>query len=146
MYPDSCPGVVLVTLAGHYCRAMAAPGDLVAFVPSLDLDRSARFYRDVVGLELVEQTEFACVLRSGRTTLRVTLVQELTAHPFTVLGWDVADIHASLRLLVAAGVEPNRYEGMEQDDDGVWTAPSGTFVAWFRDPDGNVLSVEQHPR
>jgi catechol 2,3-dioxygenase-like lactoylglutathione lyase family enzyme len=124
---------------------MAAPGALVAFVPSRDLERSAAFYRDVVGLELVELTEFACVLRSAATTVRVTLVQELTPHPFTVLGWDVADIRASLRLLVAAGAEPNRYQGMDQDEDGVWTAPSGTLVAWFHDPDGNVLSVEQHP-
>lgn len=128
-----------------YRAGVAPPGAIVAFAPSRDLDRSAAFYGDVLGLELVGQTEYACVLRSGPTTLRVTLVPELTPHPFTVLGWDVDDVGDAVRTLHSHGVETLRYDGMEQDDLAVWTAPGGSRVAWFRDPDGNVLSVQQHP-
>lgn len=124
---------------------MSPPGELVAFIPSQDLDAAAGFYRDVLGLEIVERTDFALVLRSGSTLLRVTLVEALTPHPFTVLGWDVGDLDATVARLTAAGVVPNRYEGMGQDDSGVWTAPSGSRILWFTDPDGNVLSVAQHP-
>lgn len=124
---------------------MATLGELVAFAPSLDLERSARFYRDVLGLELVEQTEYACLFRAGPVRLRVTLVQDLVPHPFTVLGFEVGDVHAALGELTAHGVAANRYDGMDQDEAGVWTAPSGTKVAWFPDPDGNVVSLEQAP-
>jgi len=116
---------------------------IVAFVPTTDLGRARDFYAGVLGLTEVETNDFACVLRAGATMLRVTRVESLTPHPFTVLGWGVEDIAATMASMTAAGVTFNRYEGMGQDDAGVWTAPSGARIAWFPDPDGNVLSLTQ---
>ena len=117
--------------------------DLVAFVPSTDLARSRTFYETTLGLTVEAVNPFACVFRVGPTMLRVTKVDSLTPHPFTVLGWAVEDIGETVRRLHAAGVEFRRYDGMDQDDLGVWTTPDGSKVAWFPDPDGNTLSLTQ---
>lgn len=118
---------------------------VVAFAPATDLERSRAFYEGVLGLTVIELTPFALVLDGDGTTVRVTQVGELRVQPFTVLGWDVQDIQAQASELAERGVEFVRYEGMGQDEHGVWTAPGGAQVAWFRDPDGNVLSLTQHP-
>ena len=115
----------------------------IAFVPSTDLDRSRAFYAGVLGLELTEQTPFACAFRAGPAMLRVTRVAELRPQPFTVLGWAVPDLRSTLGALVAAGVPATRYDGLPQDADGVWTTPGGDLIAWFADPDGNTLSLTQ---
>jgi catechol 2,3-dioxygenase-like lactoylglutathione lyase family enzyme len=116
---------------------------VIAFLPSTDLDRSQRFFAGLLGLPLVEVTPFACVLRVGPTMVRVTKVDQLRPQPFTVLGFQVPDIRASAARLVGAGVAFLRYDGIGQDDDGVWTTPNGDQVAWFQDPDGNTLSLTQ---
>ena len=116
----------------------------MAFVPSTDLDRSRTFFESVLGLNVDEVTPYACVARSGTTTLRITLAEEWTPQQFTVLGWTVEDIRAELAVLRQRGVDPLIFDGMGQDDDAVWTAPGGALVAWFTDPDGNVLSFTQH--
>ncbi|MGV9361583.1 VOC family protein [Amycolatopsis sp. NPDC003731] len=115
---------------------------MVAFAPSTDLDRSRAFYTDVIGLEFIKQTPFACVLRSGATLLRVTAVAEFTPQPFTVLGWAVADIRAAVAGLRGRGVEFLTYATLPQDTDKIWTTPGGR-IAWFPDPDGNVLSLTE---
>ncbi|PXX64183.1 extradiol dioxygenase family protein [Nocardia tenerifensis] len=120
-----------------------AAAEVIAFAPSTDLARSRRFFGEVLGLEIVEVTPFACVVRNGGAMIRVTAVDTLVPQPFTVLGWAVADIAASVVELVSRGVEFLRYAGMEQDDNGVWTTPGGDKVAWFSDPDGNVLSLTE---
>jgi catechol 2,3-dioxygenase-like lactoylglutathione lyase family enzyme len=123
---------------------MLAEARTVGFVPSTDLARSRAFYADTLGLEVVGQDAFALVVRTSNLTVRVTLVGEsYHVQPFTVLGWEVDDIHAAILQLTARGVEFIRADGVDQDDDGVWTAPNGTRVAWFRDPDGNTLSLDQ---
>ena len=122
---------------------MLGDADLVAFVSTTDADRATAFYRDLLGLELVEQTPFACVFRTPNAQLRVTLVSELVPEPYTVLGWRVDDVQAAARALAAAGVEPMRYAGLEQDEQGIWLSPAGARVGWFKDPDGNVLSITQ---
>ena len=122
---------------------MLGSDDLVALVPSTDLDRAAGFYRDVLGLRLVEINPYACVFDAGGTTLRVTKVDGFTPHPFTVLGWKVGDIAGTLAGLAERGVQPHHYPGIPQDDRGIWTTPGGDQVAWFSDPDGNTLSVTQ---
>jgi catechol 2,3-dioxygenase-like lactoylglutathione lyase family enzyme len=94
-------------------------------------------------LELAEQDDFACVFDANGTELRVTLVPEKADAGYTVLGWAVDDIDNEVRLLGEQGVEFLRFEGMEQDGFGIWRAPNGTRVAWFRDPDGNTLSLSQ---
>jgi catechol 2,3-dioxygenase-like lactoylglutathione lyase family enzyme len=113
----------------------------VGFVPSTDLARSRTFYEGTLGLEVVSEDSFALVVRTPDLTVRVTLVGEsFHVQPFTVLGWEVPDIHAAIRSL---DVEFVRFDGMDQDADGVWTAPNGARIAWFRDPDGNTLSLDQ---
>jgi catechol 2,3-dioxygenase-like lactoylglutathione lyase family enzyme len=92
---------------------------------------------------VLEVSSFACVLRVGPATLRVTKVAELRTQPFTVFGWMVGDIAATLDGLTAAGVMFVQFDAVEQDARGVWTTPGGDRVAWFRDPDGNTLSLTQ---
>ena len=122
---------------------MLGSASAIAFLPSTDLERSRRFFVDTLRLSLVEVTPFACVLHAGTTMLRVTRVDELRPQPFTVFGWAVPDIAATVAALVHAGVEPVRYEGIGQSADGIWTTPGGDRVAWFHDPDGNVLSLTE---
>ena len=115
----------------------------VAFVGAADLDRSHEFYGGVLGLELVERTEFANVYDAGGTPLRVTRVAEPAGSEYTVLGWIVSDIAEAMTALRARGVRFERYPGVVQDPDGVWIAPGGSLIAWFRDPDCNTLSLQQ---
>jgi predicted enzyme related to lactoylglutathione lyase len=115
----------------------------VAFVPATDLGRARAFYEGALGLAVQDANGFACVFRAGGGTLRVTLVSELSPQPFTVLGWEVTAIHETIAGLAARGVAFIRYDGMDQDPAGVWTTPGGDQVAWFRDPDGNVLSLTE---
>jgi catechol 2,3-dioxygenase-like lactoylglutathione lyase family enzyme len=116
---------------------------LVAFVPSSDLAVSRAFYEGVLGLTVVDDSPFAAVLDANGTQLRITAVGDLTPHPFTVLGWQVPDIEAAVRDLGGNGVVFRRFEGMEQDDLGIWQTPGPARVAWFNDPDGNLLSLSQ---
>jgi predicted enzyme related to lactoylglutathione lyase len=120
---------------------MLASSPVFAFVPTLDMERAAAFYGQTLGLDVLEQTSYAAVLDAAGTTVRITLVQELTVQPFTILGWLVDDLEALVDALVASGVEPLRYDGMAQDERGVWTAPGGARIVWFHDPDGNTLSL-----
>lgn len=124
--------------------APLAVATLVGFVASSDLERSRRFYEGVLGLDLVEQDQFACVVRSGGTTVRITAVSNVVTAPYTVIGWEVDDIDRVVASLAGRGVVFLRYEGIEQDTAGIWTAPGGARVAWFSDPDGHTLSVTQH--
>jgi len=122
---------------------MLQAGDFIAFAASADLPRARAFYEQVLGLRITEQNDFACVFDANGTMLRVTAVAEVARPGYTVLGWRVADIEATVRGLAERGVVFLRYNGMDQDDDGVWTTPGGDKVAWFADPDGNVLSLTQ---
>ncbi len=120
---------------------------LVAFVPTIDAAKARAFYEGVLGLRLVEDAKpFALVFDANGTMLRVTTVRELVPDPFTVLGWDVEQIEATVDKLTAAGVEMLRFPGMnDAEPRGIWTAPSGAKVAWFKDADGNALSVTEFP-
>src|SRR5262245_36935424 len=114
----------------------------VAFVGVSDLDAAERFYGEVLGLELQDARPFALVRETASSRLRITLVDHVTAAPYTVLGWSVSDLESEVDRLVASGVVFNRYAGMDQDDRGIWTSPSGARIAWFHDPDGNNLSLQ----
>ena len=122
---------------------MLETSEAVAFLPSEDLERSERFFHGALGLALVSRSPFASVFNVGRGTLRVTKVDALQPQPFTVFGWLVGDIRDVIRELRERETGVLRYEGLGQDDDGVWTTPSGDLVAWFQDPDANVLSLTQ---
>lgn len=117
---------------------------LVAFVATTNAARAKAFYEEALGLRLVSEDRFAVVFDANGTTLRVTPVQQLTSAKHTVLGWEVEDIAAAVKQLSDAGVKTERYGLPDQDEQGIWTAPGGTRVAWFQDPDGNILSVSQH--
>ena len=120
--------------------------DVVAFVPSTNMTRSRAFYETVLGLKFVSQDSFALVLDANGTTIRVADVSRVPSYKpalFTILGWHVPDVKRTVESLAKRGVAFERYPGMDQDALGVWTSPSGARVAWFKDPDGNVLSVTQ---
>jgi catechol 2,3-dioxygenase-like lactoylglutathione lyase family enzyme len=123
--------------------AMLETCDVVAFIPTQDLEAARRFYADVLGLRLVESTPIADVFDAHGTQLRVTLVGERVEAPYTALGWKVPDIAAVVQDLVGRGVQLERFEGMDQDRLGIWTAPGGALVAWFRYFDANLLSLTQ---
>jgi catechol 2,3-dioxygenase-like lactoylglutathione lyase family enzyme len=116
---------------------------LVAFIATRDSGRAKAFYRDTLGLRLVSEDEFALVFDAAGTMLRITRVQEVATAEYTVLGWQVPDIVRMAKNLRKAHVTLQRYPGMPQDELGIWTSPSGARVAWFKDPDGNTLSITQ---
>jgi len=118
---------------------------IIGFVATSDPDRAKKFYRDTLGLRLVsEEMPFALVFDAHGTMLRVTIVKKVSPAGYTVLGWQVPNISAAAKALQEAGVRFERYQGMEQDDLGIWSSPGGGKVAWFKDPDGNTLSISQH--
>ena len=120
---------------------MLETSEAVAFLPSEDLERSERFFQGVLNLALVSRSPFASVFKVGGGTLRITKVDALRPQPFTVFGWLVVDLRAVIRELRDRETVMLRYEALGQDDDGVWTTPGGDLVAWFQDPDANVLSL-----
>jgi catechol 2,3-dioxygenase-like lactoylglutathione lyase family enzyme len=122
---------------------MLTSNRIVAFAATRDPKRAKAFYSDTLGLKLVSEDPFALVFDVHGTMLRVTSVGEFTPHPFTVLGWETPDIASDIKNLVEAGVKFERFPGMKQNDLGVWTAPSGGKIAWFKDPDGNTLSLTE---
>ena len=122
---------------------MLATSDVIAFASTTDLVKARRFYEAALGLTIMEENAYACVFDANGTMLRVTAVAEV-AHPgYTVLGWRVTDISETVALLESRGVVFVHYDGMEQDAQGVWTTPNGDRIAWFTDPDGNVLSLTE---
>ena len=122
---------------------MLANKKLKAFIPTTDPAKAKQFYQEVLGLKLLSEDNFALEFDANGTLLRVTTVRELTPHPFTVLGWKVTGISSVISDLNKKGVVFERYDFMQQDDLGIWTAPGGTKVAWFKDPDGNLLSLDE---
>jgi catechol 2,3-dioxygenase-like lactoylglutathione lyase family enzyme len=113
----------------------------MGFIPVRDTSAARGFYEGTLGLHVLEDTPFALVVEAHGTVLRITPVGDFTAQPFTIAGWRVPDISATARALAEKGVVCTRYDGMEQDELGIWTAPGGDRVAWFRDLDGNTLSL-----
>jgi catechol 2,3-dioxygenase-like lactoylglutathione lyase family enzyme len=130
---------------GRYCRAMLTKAPLIGFVSVTDATRARHFYGGVLGLDLVEESPFALEFDCAGTMLRVTLANHVAPAPYTVLGWRVDDIEATVSALTAAGVSLQFYEGFGQTAEGIWLAPGGAKVVWFKDPDGNLLSVTELP-
>jgi catechol 2,3-dioxygenase-like lactoylglutathione lyase family enzyme len=119
--------------------------NIVAFVPTKDAEKARAFYEGVLGLRFVKDDGFAMVLDANGIMVRVAKVPPpFTPAPFTILGWQVNEIGKIAAGLQAKGVHFERFGFFEQDDLGIWTAPTGDKVAWFKDPDGNILSVSQH--
>ena len=125
-------------------RSLLGSKEIVAFVATAAPAKARKFYRDTLGLRLVDDNPFALVFDAHGTMLRVTRVDKVVAAGYTVLGWQVPDIVDMVTRLKKAGVKFQRYGGMGQDKLGIWQSPSGAKVAWFKDPDGNTLSVTEH--
>ena len=117
--------------------------DLVAFIATRDAARARAFYESTLGLRVLADTPFALVIDARGTTIRIQKVETFAPQPFTALGWRVLDIAATVDELRGRGVAFERYESLPQDEAGIWTTPDGSRVAWFKDPDGNTLSVTQ---
>jgi len=118
---------------------------IVALVPTTDAARARSFYVDLLGLLVISEDPFALVLDANGTMLRVTSVQNFKPQQFTILGWEVANIDDSVSQLNQQGVRFESYGMAGQDERGIWKSPSGARIAWFKDPDGNVLSLTQFP-
>jgi catechol 2,3-dioxygenase-like lactoylglutathione lyase family enzyme len=122
---------------------MVTDGKVIAFIATTDAKRARKFYEEVLGLRVADEDDFALTLDSSGTMVRVAKVGKIVVAPYTVLGWQVTDIVSSVTTLRGRGVRFEKYDFFTQDDLGVWTAPGGARVAWFKDPDGNVLSLSQ---
>jgi catechol 2,3-dioxygenase-like lactoylglutathione lyase family enzyme len=126
--------------------AMLKANPIIAFVATTNPVRAREFYANTLGLRFVSENQFAVVFDAGGIMLRVTPVQSFQPAGYTVLGWVVEDIAKEVRKLAKRGVKFRRYDWMEQDKDGVWTSPDNAKVAWFNDPDGNILSLTEFGR
>jgi predicted enzyme related to lactoylglutathione lyase len=124
---------------------MLSTEKLVAFGATTDGKRAAAFYGEVLGLPIRSDDAFAIVFDANGVELRLQKVEHLTPQPFTTLGWQVGDVGGVLARLAALKISPERYAWLDQDTTGIWRAPSGARVAWFKDPDGNLLSVAEYP-
>jgi catechol 2,3-dioxygenase-like lactoylglutathione lyase family enzyme len=123
---------------------MLGSTNIVAFVPTKDSEKARAFYEGVLGLRFVKDDGFAMVLDANGITIRVAKMKEFAPAQFTILGWQVSQIENVVRSLQKKGVHFEIFGFFKQDELGIWTAPTGDKVAWFKDPDGNILSVSQH--
>jgi catechol 2,3-dioxygenase-like lactoylglutathione lyase family enzyme len=124
---------------------MLTQSEAISFIATRDATASRRFYENVLGLKFMADEAFALVFDLSGHMLRIAKTNDLTPAKHTVLGWHVGDIGATARELVARGVAFERFERLSQDTLGIWTSPSGAKVAWFKDPDGNNLSLTEFP-
>ena len=122
---------------------MLGSQNLIAFIATRDPARAKMFYGATLGLRLVSEDAIALVFDAAGVMLRVATVEKFVAAPYTVLGWEVADIVATSLALVRAGIVPERFQGLQQADHGIWRSPSGARILWLKDPDGNTLSLTQ---
>ena len=124
---------------------MLATSPVIGFIPTRDAARARTFFEKTLGLRFVSDDNFALVFDANGTTIRVSRVPEFTPFPFTLLGWEVTGIEKIAAEMAARGVEFKRYDFLQQDEAGIWIAPGAVAkVAWFTDPDGNILSISEH--
>ncbi len=120
--------------------------NIIGFITIVNVDRAKEFYRDTLGLRLLsEEPPYALVFDANGIMLRLGMGKERAPAPGTVLGWQVPDASAAVRDLEQSGIRFERYDQLKQDAQGIWTTPTGAKVAWFKDPDGNILSISEHP-
>ena len=123
---------------------MLASANMVAFIPTKDYDKARAFYEGKLGFDFVSLDNFALVMNAGGRLIRITKIPSLTPLQGTVLGWQVENIASVAAWLGDRGVTLEKYPFAQDQDLGIWTAPDGTRVAWFKDPDGNILGISQH--
>jgi catechol 2,3-dioxygenase-like lactoylglutathione lyase family enzyme len=124
-------------------KSVLSTQKIMAFVGTQSPARAKAFYGDTLGLRLISEDGFALAFDANGIMLRVTKVHKVAAAPYTVLGWQVENIAATAEALRNSGVTLERFPGMTQDELGIWESPGGGRVAWFKDPDGNTLSIAE---
>jgi catechol 2,3-dioxygenase-like lactoylglutathione lyase family enzyme len=117
---------------------------LVGFLTTTDYDKARDFYEGKLGFEFVSVNNFALAMRSGENMIRLTKAETFTPSHGAVLGWEVDDVHATVLWLKSRDIATEKYGFVPDQELGIWTAPTGDQVAWFKDPDGNVLSISHH--
>lgn len=122
---------------------MLADKKLKSFIPTVNPEKAKTFYSDVLGLKLLSEDQYAMEFDANGVLLRVTTVPSLKPQEFTVLGWNVPDISLLIAQMNSKGIYFEKYEFLEQDKLGIWKSPGGSKVAWFKDPDGNLLSLTE---
>lgn len=125
---------------------MLAQGKMVGFVPTKDYDRARAFYEGKLGFEFLSLDQYALVMRVGGHMVRIIKLPNFTPLQATILGWQVENIEEVVAWLVECGVTTEKYPFVQDQQLGIWTTPNGDKVAWFKDPDSNVLSISQHPK
>ncbi|MCB9271937.1 MAG: VOC family protein [Lewinellaceae bacterium] len=125
---------------------MLANGILKAFIPTVDPQEAILFYRDLLGFELMSEDDYAMEFNANGTLLRVTIVDEFVPQPFTILGWNIENLVFTVRQFNEKNIYFEIFDFLEQDDLGIWNSPGGAKVAWFKDPDGNILSLTELER
>jgi len=123
---------------------MLASMNMVGFLLTKDYEKARSFYEGTLGFEFVSLDQFALVMQAGKSMIRIVKVPTFTALQSTVLGWQVDNIEAIIDWLVKRGVVFDKYPFVQDKERGIWTAPGGSKIVWFKDPDGNVLSVSEH--
>lgn len=123
---------------------MLASSKIIAFVPTTDPVRSKAFYGGVLGLRFVKDDGFALVFDANGIMVRVAKGRDFKPAQYTILGWEAKDIEKELPDMIKKGVRFEQFGLPGQDKMGIWTAPNGDRVAWFKDPDGNTMSISQH--
>jgi len=124
---------------------MIASGKMVGFIPTTDYDKARAFYESRLGFEFVSLDQYALVMSVGGHMIRISKAETFTPRQGTILGWEVENIEKVAAWLTERGVALEKYPFVQDRELGIWTTPTGDKVAWFKDPDGNVLSVSQHP-
>lgn len=123
---------------------MLGSTNIVAFVPIKNAEKARAFYESVLGLRFVKDDGFALVFEANGIMIRAAKMNDFTPAQFTILGWQVSGIENMVQALQSKGVHFEVFGFFKQDELGIWTAPTGDKVAWFKDPDGNMLSVSEH--
>ena len=123
---------------------MLSSSKMTGFVLTKDYDKARAFYEGKLGFEFVSLDQFALVMNTGQNMIRISKIPTFTPLQSTVLGWEVKDIVAVAKWLAGRGVDLEKYPFVEDKELGIWSAPGGNKVGWFKDPDGNVLSISQH--
>lgn len=118
---------------------------ITAFLPTAEPQQSKQFYMNILGLKLQSEDDFALEFEGGGVRLRITIVEKFEPQPFTVLGFRIKNIGAQVKTLTEKGVKFEQYSSLDQNHLGIWTSPSKAQIAWFKDPDGNLLSLTEYP-
>jgi len=123
---------------------MLTDPSIIAFLPTTNAEQSKQFYTNTLGLTLLSEDDYALEFLGNGVELRITIVDSFVPQPFTVLGFKIGDIATEVKALNIKGVRFERYTSLVQDDLGIWMAPSKAKIAWFKDPDGNLLSLTEY--